>query len=401
MGALSNTIDIMEGVLRVVQDWSFWDASPPKGVEREADTPEALSDRICLVVKGARRAGKSTLLQQMLRTYQLNPKHCAFLNFEDPRLSNNLSFELLQALHDEFRAARGSQPTLTFFLDEIQWVSGWERWLRTQLERPKRCQYVITGSNAQLLSGELGSALTGRHLSVELFPFSWTEFQRARPRGNVGNYLSEGGFPEVVLAKDGARLLRQYFHDVIERDVRERVAARSSQPLRQLVQMVYESAGSEISVRRLASATGIAVETAQSYLEACESAYLIFGCQFFSYSQRKRANYNKKYYPIDTSLRDVVASKTGADKGKRLECATYLALRRSGLPVFYWRSKGEVDFVVQHKDGTLTPIQVTLDQPLERHLRGLEEFYETFPQAKEAVVVTQRSFGLFAQQTLT
>jgi predicted AAA+ superfamily ATPase len=182
--------------------------------------------------------------------------------------------------------------------------------------------------------------------------------------------------------------------------VRERVAARSSQPLRQLVQMVFESAGSEMSLRRLAGATGVAVETTQSHLEACEAAYLVFGVPFFAWSERARATHPKKYYPVDTGLRRVVVTRTGADVGKHLECATFLALRQRYGAVSYWRGDGEVDFVVQRDDGVAIPVQVSLGGAQPRHHRALERFYEQFPQAGEAVVVDEENFVQLARGEL-
>jgi predicted AAA+ superfamily ATPase len=156
--------------------------------------------------------------------------------------------------------------------------------------------------------------------------------------------------------------------------------------------MAYEGAGSEMSLRRIAGATGIAVETAATYLEACEAAYLLFGVPYFAYSERKRARRNRKYYPVDTGLRRVVVTRTGEDRGKSLECAVHLALRRRYESVSYWRGKGEVDFVVHH-EGRAIPFQVTWDVPTERHDRALAAFYEDFPQAEEAVFVTSETFA--------
>src|SRR5262249_26807553 len=146
----------------------------------------------------------------------------------------------------------------TFFFDEIQQVAGWHRWLRAELDRGARRTFVITGSNAHLLSGELSSSLTGRHLTVDLYPFDLDEYRQVKPKATVLDYLEDGGFPAPLLGPDGDRLLRAYFNDIVERDVRERVGARSTQPLRQLAQMVFESAGSEVSTRRLGGALGIA-----------------------------------------------------------------------------------------------------------------------------------------------
>ena len=366
--------------------WSFWDAPPPKSVPRDVELPAKLSDSLVLVVQGVRRCGKSTLLAQLIERYRLNPKHCAFMNFEDPRLGAGLDFALLDQWVSAFRKAHPRLKKAYFFLDEIQSVEGWQRWLRAQLERPKGNHFVITGSNAQLLSGELSTTLTGRHHTVELFPLDLTEYRRIRPRASLMSYLTDGGFPEPLLVDKGDRLRQQYFSDIIERDIRERVGARSAGPIKQVVHMAFESAGSELSLRRLAGAAGIAVETAAGYLDACESAYLVFGVPYFAYSERKRASRHKKYYPIDTGLRRMVVTRTGEDHGKLLECAVHVALRRRGVPVFYWRGKGEIDFVAETSQG-IVPIQVSSEPISERHHRAVEEFYETFPHALEAQFV--------------
>jgi hypothetical protein len=379
-------------ILEVARTWSFWERPFPDSVPRNVDLPHELRDTLCLVIQGVRRCGKSTLLQQIVGHYELQPARCAFLNLEDPRLSRAQTFETLDGLVEGFRRRYGPAGPLYFFLDEIQEVEGWQPWLRSRLERPQGNVFVITGSNARLLSGELSSQLTGRHLTVELFPFDLEERRRRDPGVTVSDYLTGGGFPEPLTMTDGDRLLRQYFHDIVERDVRERVGARSSLALRQVVQMAFESAGSELSLRRVAGATGIAVDTAGSYLDACEDAYLLFSCPYFAFSERKRASYNRKYYPVDTGLRRVATTRVGADRGKALECAVQLALRRRfGRRVFYWRDKAEVDFVVEAGD-RIVPVQVTWEAPTDRHQRALRSFYETFPQAAEAVFVTAERF---------
>ncbi len=346
-----------------------------------------------LVIQGARRCGKSTLLRQLIGRYQLEPSHCAFVNFEDPRLSNSLDWPVLEGLVEAFRARHPRVAELTFFLDEIQNVRGWERWLRSQLDRPRGNRFVITGSNASLLAGELGTALTGRHVSVELFPFDIEEFRIARPGASVADFLTAGGFPEplTLTERDADHLRRQHFIDIVERDVRERLSARSSQPIRQVVQVAYEAAGSELSLRRVAAATGVAIETAGSYLAACESAYLLFSVPFFAYSERKRAGYHRKYYPVDTGMRRAVVTSGGLDLGKSLECAVFLALRRTGGEVYYWRGDGEVDFVVQ-SGRRLTPVQVSVSPMQPRHEKALRSFYESFPHAEEAIFVDPVAF---------
>ncbi|MEM1035089.1 MAG: ATP-binding protein, partial [Myxococcota bacterium] len=344
-------------VLAVAETWRPRPSPGTVVVTRRLSLPEALSESVALVVQGVRRCGKSTLLPQLVTRYGLKEAHCAFLNLEDPRLSNALAYPLLDALVDGFRGRHGPEARLAFFLDEIQAVPGWERWLRARLDRPDGSLFVITGSNASLLSGELGTVLTGRHLTVELFPFDLDEARDLVPDLTVAQFIENGGFPEPLRSPDGDRLRRQYFHDIVERDIRERIGARSSRPLRQVLQMAYEATGSELSLRRIAGAVGIAIDTVGAYLEAAENAYLLFGVPFFAFSERKRAHRSKKYYPVDSGLRRVVVTPSGRDRGKSLETATYLALRRRFDDICYWRGKGEVDFVVQH-EGRITPYQV-------------------------------------------
>jgi len=379
-------------ILAIADTWSYWDRAIPGSVPRSLALPERLHPSLALVVQGVRRCGKSTLLRQLVGRYALDPTRCAFLNCEDPRLSAHLTYRTLEDLVVRFRERHGDGVTLAFFLDEIQWVEGWERWLRAQLDQGRDNLFVITGSNAHLLSGELGSTLTGRHITAELYPFDVGERRLVEPALRLEEYLHSGGFPEPLrLGVDGERLLQSYFNDIVERDIRERVGARSSRPLRQVVQMIFESAGAELSLRRIAASAGIAVATARAYVEAAEAAYLIFSVPFFAFSERKRASRNQKFYPIDTGLRRLTVTRGGHDRGKSLECAAHLALRRRFGQVFYWRERGEVDFVV-HVADRIVPVQVTWDEPEERHHRALDEFYERVPQALEAVFITSARF---------
>jgi len=142
--------------LQVAADWSHWDA-PPSSVPRTLPLPHELRPDVALVIQGVRRGGKSTLLRRLIDRYGLDHSRCLFVNFEDPRLAPALDHSTLQLMVE---ADRG--PGCAYSLDEIQWVDGWQRWLRSQLDRPCDRRFVVTGSNAHLLSGELGSSLTGR-----------------------------------------------------------------------------------------------------------------------------------------------------------------------------------------------------------------------------------------------
>lgn len=376
-------------LLEIMKDWSFWDEPPPRSVSRSIAHWTALDSGVVTVIQGVRRSGKSTLLAQLMSQFGLSREACVFMNFEDPRLSQSLNFTLLDEI---LTVATGRiEGPLTFFLDEVQSVTGWEKWLNSRLERPKGHTFVITGSNSQLLSGELATSLTGRHLTHELFPFSFDEFLRLKPKATLQQYLQYGGFPGPLQVSHPERLLQQYFQDIVEKDVRERLGAKSIHPIRSVAQMVLESTGSETSLRRIAGAIGISPETANQYITACENAYLFLSCPFFAFSESKRLRHNRKYYSIDTGMRRAVCSRTGADFGKDFENLVFLSLRKKSSHVSYWKGKGEVDFVVQSKSG-VTPIQVTWEEPKPRHEESLASFYAEFPFAQEAIFVTPDTY---------
>jgi predicted AAA+ superfamily ATPase len=316
------------------------------------------------------------------------------VNFEDVRLASDLTFELLDAIV-EFAHARtsGSRPHYVFF-DEIHHVAGWEKWLHTKLERPGRDHFALTGSNAALLAGEFSTALTGRHRTIELFPFDIRELRALKPESTLEQYLAGGGFPRVLTYGEPQDLLREYFTDMLERDVRGRVLVRSTAVLTQLVKAVFESMGSEVSARSLAGLLGVTADTVGSYLDGCIAAYILLPCAYFTFSERQRTARHRKLYPIDVALRDAVVTKTGLDLGKRLEAAVFLHLRRTHREVCFWRGKGEIDFVVQDHDG-ITPVQVSWDGPKERHDRAEAEFRKAFPQARPLIFVSRENAEAF------
>lgn len=382
-------------ILSVLRDWSYWDQSPPQTVPRAAlarvsDWPPDL----IWVVQGVRRGGKSTLLTQLASQLELDAKRCFFVNFEDPRLSQGLDHTLLDQIVAVATRHTPDADARYFFFDEIQNVDGWERWLHRQVERPKSSRFVVTGSNAALLGGKLATSLTGRHRTIELFPFSFPEYRLAKPDASFEDFLQTGGFPRPLALSDPRSLLREYFTDIIERDVRRHVNARSNVVLIQAANALFESTGSETSLRKLARAMDSTADTLRTYVDALAAAYLILPCPYFTFSERKRMVRPFKYYPIDLGLRDIAVSTPLSDRGKRLETVVFHHLRRTRGQVFYWREKGEVDFVVM--DGnTAVPIQVTWDEAKDRHRAALAEFAAAHPQSAEPIIVTRANVEAF------
>jgi predicted AAA+ superfamily ATPase len=374
----------------VVGEWSLWGKEIPKSIPRSPyGLPKSLPTDLVTAIQGVRRCGKSTFMYQMVERFGLDHSRCFFINFEDPRLSSSLNPGLLDAIYQLAIDTKG--PDCVFFLDEIQNVSEWEKWLRSKLSLSPRSRFIITGSNASLLSGDLGTVLTGRHITLEMFPFSFEEFQLATGKTAIEEYLKLGGFPRALSFENATQLLREYFKDIIEKDVRRHVAVRSATILQNLVKTVFESTGSEVSQRSLASTLGTTADSIGTYLEACEAAYILQACPYFSYSERQRQVRNKKFYPIDTGLKNAVVTKTGKDLGKDFETIVYRKLRERFHNVSYWKGKCEVDFVVQTTSGIL-PVQVSIDGAKQRHTEGVVEFTQGHKNVLPGLHITFENF---------
>ncbi len=378
-------------LLDILNSWSFWGGTEPSAkIDRDILLPDKLNDDLVLIVQGVRRGGKSTLLTQLPAHYKINLEHCYYCNFEDPRLMNHLNHELLSAIIKLARQKVPAQQACYFFFDEIQHVRAWEKWLHTQLERPKNNHFVVTGSNSFLLSGEYATALTGRHTSMALFPFSFHEYLRVFPKHKINDYLLAGGFPRVLTHESPEKLLQEYFNDIILRDVLRHVNARSPDSIKQVAKLAFDTCGSQLSYRKMAAITQLSVDTVQLYLEACEQAYLLFNCSYFAFSEKKRLSRHKKFYPIDAGLRAAISTNTTLDLGKSLELCVFLRLKETCEQVYYWEAPngGEVDFIAVNGQ-SITPYQITWHEKKPRHEKAIDAFYEAFPQADEVVYVTQ------------
>ncbi len=147
-----------EDLLPILESWSFWSKKTPDSIPRLATSSCILKPDLITVIQGVRRCGKSTLLQQIVEANKIPNQSAIFINFEYPRLVNYLNHSLLEQIYTLCKAK--FSPPLTFFLDEIQNVVNWQKWLNSKLERPDGHSFVVTGSNSRLLGGELATSLT-------------------------------------------------------------------------------------------------------------------------------------------------------------------------------------------------------------------------------------------------
>jgi hypothetical protein len=321
-----------------------------------------------LVLTGVRRCGKSTL-QQQLRRRDRGP--AVFCNLEDTRLYGLGPDDfptLLSVLDEQYVGA-------AVYLDEVQETPAWPRLVRALLDAGR--QVCVTGSNASLLGRELGAKLTGRHVSVEVYPFSYGEYlafrQGERGAATLRHYLEEGGFPGALReAVAGPGLLRELLRDVVQRDIVSRYALRDTRHLMNLVLHLLAHTGQPLSLQSLAKGLAIpSVAQVARYMEYLQDAWLLLAMPKFSASFKQRVVSPPKYYAIDPGLRTANTPNPTPDWGRRLENAVLLALRRRGTaPVFATEAhQWECDFVTP--EATIQVCAEVTPQNRARELRGL------------------------------
>lgn len=337
-----------------------------------------------LIVSGIRRCGKSTLLFQLLKE-----KYPAalYVNFEDPRLYGFAQDDFARL--DEV-IKTGDYKVLLF--DEIQVISQWEKYVRQKLD--EGFKIIVTGSNASLLSRELGTKLTGRHITVELFPFSYFEFRTFLKLNaneqSVVKYQNTGGFPEYI-KYERDEILHHLFEDILIKDIAVRYGVRDIKSLQQLALYLISNVAKPVSANRLKGLVNIAAtSTVLEYLSHMEFAYLFQFVPRFSFSLRKQSVNPKKIYAIDTGMINVNSNSFTEDSGRKFENLVYLELRRSYSEIYYFSEQGECDFVVMRKGKISHIIQACYElnqDNLDRELKGLVEALNFF-KLKNGSIIT-------------
>ena len=350
-----------------------------------------------LIVSGIRRCGKSTLLYQLLREPYTN---AVYLNFDDTRLYD---FEITDFVKLD-QLIKDSGSTILMF-DEIQLIKGWERYIRQKLD--EGFQVFVTGSNGSLLSPELGSSLTGRHITKELFPFSYNEYYRfhkltASPDSTL-SYLKYGGFPEYQKQKN-EEILTSLLDDILIRDISVRHNIRDIKTLQRLTLFLLSNVGNRVTGNKLKTTFGISsATTILEYFSHLEISYLLAFIPMFDYSQKKQNNNPKKVYAIDTGLVEINTPSFTKDMGHKLENLVFLALRQGSKEIYYYSGVGECDFLIMSKGVISRAVQVCLElnnDNLQREISGLYEAMEKFKLA-DGTIVTLSQNDSFDQNGMT
>ena len=346
------------------------------------------------IISGIRRSGKSTILKQLKEKFS-----GGYVNFDDERFVN-FKVEDFQALYELLLEI--FKENKYFYFDEIQNIKGWERFVRRISESGENV--FVTGSNATMLSRELGTHLTGSYLMFKLYPFSFKEYldfnnilvsefttkEKVKIKKAYSKYLIEGGLPEYLQTKN-KDYLRSLFESILYRDVMARYKLTNERALKQLIYIAANSISKEISFNSIKKMIGLgSTTTVSDYFSYLENTYLLFLLPKYDYSLKRQMQSNKKLYMIDNALANQLGFSFSENKGKLLENQIFLELKRRNYELFYFQEKGECDFLIKEKTKITKAFQVCYelsDENVDREVNGLTEAMKKF-KLKSGTIIT-------------
>ena len=374
--------------------------NPPDTIPRELQTHiSKFKDMpVIVIISGIRRSGKSTLLHQMRSGY-IN--HSYYVNFDDERFVN-FTVDDFQVLYEILIELFGDRNI--FFFDEIQNIKIWERFVRRLHDSGKKI--YVTGSNASMLSRELGTHLTGRNIPFSLYPFSFKEFlhfkkysypsldrlttkQKSTIKKHFNEYLEKGGFPEY-LQTEKKEYLKSVYENILYRDIITRYHLPHEKSIKEVVYYAVSNIGKEISFNNLRKLTNLtSATTIREYFEYLENSYLAFLIPRYNPSLKKQIYYNKKVYFIDTGMAKILGFRTSDDIGGMLENIVFLHLKRGNKEIYFHKEKYECDFLIRKGINISEAIQVThqLQENKEREINGLLDALQAY-KLKEGLILT-------------
>jgi len=408
-----------EEILEILTDWNFWAKEVDVGLKRGSYVKELLNlitkTNQIVCVSGVRRAGKSTLIKQVVKELikTTEVKNTLIVNFEDERFYER-SLAVLRQIYDTYleKVHPGEKPFI--FLDEVQEIGGWERFVRGVHGR-KDAKLVVSGSSARLLSKEFATLLTGRHITFAVYPLNFNEFlkfkdmevksevealaKRVEIKRLLDEYLEFGGFPEVVLSSEKRRILLSYFETIITKDVAERFKIREGEKLRTLAKYYLTNISSLMTFNSVSRFLRLPLTTVERFSDHLETANLIFFVKRFSFSLKEQEKSPRKVYSVDIGLSNSVGFRFAMHLGKLMENVVAISLktRQSFDPefeVYYWKDPlgREVDFVIKKGLRVEEVIQVCRDpndeETKKRELRGLVKAMDGFG-LKRGLVITE------------
>ncbi|EAF3688547.1 ATP-binding protein, partial [Listeria monocytogenes] len=334
------------------------------------------------VITGVRRSGKSVLLmlyKEYLLQEGIHENHIIHINFESFEYQTITTEEKFRQKLDELLPEDDTKIYLLF--DEIQMVEGWQR-IVNGIRVSFNSDIIITGSNANMLSGEIATLLSGRYIEIPIYPFSFSEFLHVKDIESdsrkvdsaYDEYEKYGGFPSVVIAEESIKdtILSGIFDTIVLNDVALRAGVKDATALKSIIRFSADNVGQLVNTSKIVNtlkSEGVdtTVHTVNRYLDLLENGYLFYRAKQYDIRGREYLRTNGKYFIIDTGLRRNAVGKKDGNYSNRLENIVYIELLRRGYTVDVGKlDSKEIDFVARKLDETLY-IQVAYELPNNMH----------------------------------
>ncbi len=381
-------------------------------VQRDAAVPRVKNK--VFTITGARRCGKSSFMRMRmaeLLAQGVDRKCIVSMNMEDDRLEP--AHTTWEAMLDAYRQLHPDVPLskVHFFLDEVQAVPRWERFV-LRLHEQEQAHVMVSGSNAKVLAKEIATEMRGRSLNVPLMPFSFAERLRLRglelhpdhPRdrarlvNEMKDHLRWGGFPEVITVamEDRSALLQGYFDVMLFRDLLERYGILQPVILRHFLKRVLTSATKPMSINKIdkdlrASGLKTTKPLLYDWLDAAQAIHLVMRCDPFGAHARERLSGYARFYAVDNGLLSAMSFNFQDEWGRLLENAVAIEAVRQGAAITYFRGKRECDFILLRQDRPWKAVQAcwTLrdKETREREIAGLIEACQSL-KFKKGLIIT-------------
>jgi len=409
-GILYKNKPIMEKIMiDVLKKYNYWaEEDIETGYSRKAYVEKFsryLNNKLIKVILGQRRAGKSYLLRMMIKHLTedqgISRQNILYINKDIAELDFINNSKQLVNVVNEYRKVINPDGKVFILLDEVQEIKDWEKAVNSFSQDYKfDYEVFITGSNANLLSAELSTYLSGRYIDFEVFPFSYEEYigfrNLQRSKDSLLNYLKNGGIPESYNLEN-PEMKRNYIlnlkDSIVLRDIVRRHHIRDVYLLEKLINFMIDSIGSLFSINKVvnylkSSGYKANAETIGNYVDYMKGAFFIHEVDRFDIKGKRVLSSEKKYYLNDLGFKYFLSSSFDFVVGKYLENAVYLDLKRKGYQVYTGTLKNkEIDFIAE-KDGDRKYVQVCYlladETVVEREFGNLEQVADHY----EKVVVS-------------
>ncbi len=340
-------------------------------INRDLDASKYINANTALFILGVRRCGKSTLAAKLFKGTTFG-----YINFDDERLIgvkvNDLN-TILQAFYEVF----GTDLEIIIF-DEIQNIDGWEKFV-SRLRITKKI--IVTGSNSKMLSKELSTSMTGRHIDIILYPFSFNEFlrykginfsniltttERAKINNLIDIYMQNGGFPESL--KYGKAILSSIYNDIITKDIVLRYKIKHVNDFKNIASFLISNSSQEYTYSSLRNITNVKNQiTVTNWVRYLEESYLLFSLNRFSFKLKNMIKSPRKVYAIDPGIVNLLGFRSDENRSRLMETIVAIELKKrsentaGSFELYYWKDyqQREVDFIIKKGRNIKQLIQVT------------------------------------------